>query len=92
MLTGITGTPNFPGGLGTWTIPKGSLKFEAGPGTDVPLEWATYYDASDQAGRSRLYGGIHISEDDLMGRTIGSECGKAAWALAQRYFAGTAGS
>ena len=55
-------------------------------------EWATYYDAADQAGRSRLWGGIHIEADDFTGRRLGSECGKAAWALAQRYYAGTAGS
>jgi hypothetical protein len=62
---------------------------EAGPTKDVTLEWATYYDAADQAGVSRLYGGIHISADDFTGRRIGSECGKAAWARAQEYFAGT---
>jgi hypothetical protein len=42
-----------------------------------------------QAGISRLYGGIHIRADDLTGRLAGAECGKAAWTLAQRYFAGT---
>ena len=56
----------------------------------MPLQWATYYDAADQAGISRLYGGIHIAADDFEGRTIGSQCGLAAWALAQRYYAGTA--
>ena len=54
------------------------------------LEWATYYDAADQAGRSRLWGGIHIEVDDLNGRRVGSECGKAAWTRAVSYFAGTA--
>ena len=57
---------------------------------DVTLEWATYYDAADQAGLSRIYGGIHIAADDFTGRRLGSECGKAAWALAQRYYAGHA--
>jgi Domain of unknown function (DUF6851) len=92
VMAGFTGSKWFPGGLGEWIIRKGSLKFEQGPSTDVPLQWASYFDASDQAGRSRLYGGIHITEDDLTGRMVGSECGKAAWALAQRYFAGTGGS
>ena len=92
VLTGFTGSPDFPGGLGEFTVAKGSLKFEQGPTTDVVLQWATYYDAADQAGRSRLYGGIHISVDDLTGRVVGSECGQAAWALAKRYYAGTAGS
>ena len=55
------------------------------------LQWATYYDAADQAGaQSRLWGGIHVAPDYLMGRTLGSTCGKDAWALAQRYFDGSA--
>ena len=57
----------------------------------MTLQWATYDDAADQAGISRLYGGIHIEADDLEGRTIGSTCGLEAWALAQRYYAGTIG-
>ena len=32
--------------------------------------------------------GIHVQADDFTGRQIGSQCGKAAWALAQRYYAG----
>jgi len=90
VLTGFTGSQFFPGGLSEWTIKAGSLKFEAGPTKDVALEWATYYDAADQAGLSRLYGGIHISADDLTGRRIGSQCGKDAWALAERYYSGQA--
>ncbi len=92
VLTGFTGSEYFPGGESGYTIPAGHLKFEKGPTTDIPLRWATYYDAADQAGRSRLWGGIHIEADDFTGRRLGSECGKAAWALAQRYYTGTAGS
>ena len=39
------------------------------------LQWATYYDAADQAGISRLYGGIHVEADDLRGRVMGAQCG-----------------
>jgi hypothetical protein len=92
VLTGFTGSEYFPGGSSGYTIPAGSLKFEKGPTTDIRLEWATYYDASDQAGQSRLWGGIHIQADDFVGRHLGSQCGKAAWALAQQYYDGTAGS
>ena len=91
VLTAITGSEYFPGGLATWTVSKGTFKFEAGPSSDVVLEWATYYDASDQAGQSRLYGGIHIAADDFSGRIVGSTCGKDAWSLAQRYYAGLIG-
>jgi len=92
VLVGFTGSEYFPGGESGYTIPAGSLKFEEGPTTPITLQWATYYDAADQAGRSRLWGGIHVETDDLTGRRLGSECGKAAWALAQRYYAGTTGS
>ncbi len=90
VLAAATGTPYFPGGLSSWDYPAGSLKFEKGPTHDVVLEWATYFDASDQAGISRIFGGIHIPADDFSGRRMGSECGKTAWALAERYYAGTA--
>ena len=59
---------------------------------DLDLQWATYFDASDQAGISRLYGGIHIPQDDVEGRVIGSQVGLAAWELARTYFDGTAES
>ena len=89
VLTAITGSEFFPGGLGSWPIPAGSLEFEAGPSEVVELQWATYFDAADQAGRSRLYGGIHVEVDDLRGRTMGAECGRAAWALAMRHYEGS---
>ncbi len=92
VMTAFTGSEYFPGGISGYTIPAGSLKFEQGPTTDIRLEWATYYDAADQAGQSRLYGGIHVAADDLAGREVGSICGRGAWEIAQRYYAGTAGS
>jgi hypothetical protein len=91
VLAGVTGSPFFPGGLGTFTAPSNRfLTFEQGPSQTVQLQWATFFDASDQAGNSRLYGGIHVSADDLTGRKIGAQCGRAALALARQYFEGTA--
>jgi len=90
VLTAFTGSEYFPGGVSGYTIEAGSLKFEKGPTTDIQLEWATYYDAADQAGQSRLLGGIHIAVDDFTGRIIGSQCGKEAFALALHYYDGTA--
>ncbi len=92
VLTAMTGSPYFPGGAGGPTVAAGSLHFERGPGADVHLAWATYRDAADQAGRSRLWGGIHIHADDVTGRRVGEACGVAAWARASSYFAGTVGS
>lgn len=86
VLTGFTGSPYFPEGLGEWTIPAGSLEFEAGPEADVVLQWASFADAADQAGLSRLYGGIHVRADDLAGRIMGESIGQAAWQRVQQYY------
>ena len=86
VLSAITGSEYFPGGLGEWRIEADWLKFEAGPSAPVTLQWATYMDASDQAGISRLYGGIHVRADDFQGRIIGAQIGEAAWDLARTHF------
>jgi hypothetical protein len=86
VLTAFTGSSYFPGGLYERPVPAGSLEIEHGPSDDVTLQWATYFDAADAAGVSRLYMGIHVSPDDFAGRRLGSQCGKAAWARAQRYY------
>jgi hypothetical protein len=88
VLAAMTGSPYFPGGFGSHPVPAGSLDFEFGPSEDVTLQWATYYDAADQAGISRLYGGIHVAPDDGPGRIMGSKIGKAAWVLASKYYDG----
>ena len=89
VMTAMTGSPFFPGGIGTFSATPGNLTFEQGPSQPIQLQWGTYYDAADQAGISRLFGGIHVSVDDLTGRRVGSQCGKGAWAMAQRYFDGS---
>ncbi len=90
VLTRITGSAYFPGGMGTFTAPRNQfLQFELGPSVDVELQWATYFDAADEAGISRIYGGIHVPADDGPGRIIGSQCGIEAWNLASKYFDGS---
>lgn len=90
VMTAFTGSEYFPGGLSEWRLPAGKLLHEEGPTRDVTLQWATYFDAADLAGVSRLIMGIHIEPDDLEGRRIGAICGLEAWARAQTYFAGAA--
>ena len=90
VLTAFTGSSYFPGGLYEVPVPRGALKIEQGPSRDLTLQWATYFDAADAAGSSRLWMGIHVLPDDLGGRRVGAQCGKAAWERAQRYFDGTA--
>lgn len=87
VMTAITGSPFFPGGLGSYTI--SSLINEQGPSEPVTLEWATYYDAADQIGISRIWGGIHPPADDFAGRRVGAQAGLGVWALAKKYFDGS---
>jgi len=90
VMTSFTGTEYFPGGMTSYTTKKGDLIHEEGPTQDTTIQWATYYDAADQAGISRLFMGIHVPADDLEGRKIGAICGKDAMARALRYYDGTA--
>ena len=74
------------------TLPAGSSKIEPGavPTTDLELSWATFGEASDQAGLSRRYGGIHFEQGDLDARLTGRAAARTAWAKVQTYLRGTA--
>jgi len=90
VLTALTGSEYFPGGMSSFQISANNfLVFEDGPSVDMTLEWATYRDASDQCSLSRIWGGIHPPADDLPGRLIGAQIGPAAFTLAQSYFDGS---
>ncbi|MCB9530339.1 MAG: vanadium-dependent haloperoxidase [Myxococcales bacterium] len=78
VMAEYTGSEWFPGGLHEYVARQNNyLVFETGPSVEVRLQWAKYYDASDQAGQSRLWGGIHIWPDDYIGRINGSNVGHA---------------
>lgn len=88
-LTAYTADPYFPGGLGEFVAPEhGYLVFESGPSVELHLQWATYRDAADQAGQSRLWGGIHLWPDDRIGRLNGEWVGMAASDLARDHWRG----
>jgi hypothetical protein len=87
LLTRFTGSAYFPGGLGEYPVKANALlQFEIGPSEAITLQWARYYDAADQAGISRLFGGIHTASDDFNGRIAGAEIGAAAFDKAFTYF------
>jgi hypothetical protein len=89
VLADFTGSDYFPGGIFEYEIPQGSgLDFEYGPSVPLKLQFATYFDASDQASISRIYGGIHPPADDFPGRRIGSIVGPDAFNRAMLLFAG----
>ncbi len=90
-LAAFTGSEFFPGGLGEAVAAQNDfLTFEMGPSEEIRLQWATYYDAADQAGQSRIYGGIHIVSDDFTARQAGSQLGIGAFDKAMTYFDGSA--
>src|SRR5439155_4880436 len=59
------------------------------PGVDTTISFATFSDAANQAGLSRLYGGIHFVDDNTSGQAIGLLLAQQAWAKAQMLFNGT---
>jgi hypothetical protein len=85
VLQCYTGSDNFGG---CTVVGKGSSLIEKGttPKQDITLEWATFTEAAEQAGMSRLYGGIHFSKANLDGQQLGKEVGKAAWERALSFF------
>ncbi len=90
MLTALTGSEYFPGGMSGFEITADQfLVFEDGPSIDMTLQWATYRDAADQCSLSRIWGGIHPPADDIPGRLIGEQIGVKAFALAEGYFSGS---
>lgn len=90
VMTLLTGSKFFPGGMGEFHAPKNEfLVFEEGPSVDLVLQWATYQDASDQCSLSRIWGGIHPPADDISGRLIGIELGPKVFNIAEKYFDGT---
>lgn len=83
LMTVLTGSSFFPGGMGEFFAGQNQyLVFEEGPSTDIDLQWATYQDASDQCSLSRIWGGIHAGYDDIPGRHIGMEMGPQAFQFA----------
>lgn len=90
VLTRMTGSAYFPGGLAVARIATdGSgfrLAFEFGPSAPFDLPYATYFDAADDAGVSRIFGGIHPAYDDFPARVLGSQVGLTAWQRANGLF------
>ena len=89
ILTQLTGSAYFPGGMSQFDIAANDfLVFENGPSVGMSLQWATYRDAADQCSLSRIWGGIHPPADDIPGRLIGAQIGPRAFTLAKSYFDG----
>ena len=87
VLLQYTGSDDFGASV---TFEPGESRFEPDitPTDSVTLEWDTFSEAADDAGISRLYGGIHFNEGDLNGRDLGREVGEAVFDMAQFYING----
>ncbi len=87
ILARFTGSDFFPGGMGVYTCEQNQfLVFEDGPSQTFDFQWATYYDAADNSGQSRILGGIHPSFDDYPGRVLGAQAANRAHARAMDLF------
>ena len=86
----FTGSDSFPNSA---VIRAGFSAVEPGvPATDITLSWPTFSAAADQAGISRLYGGIHFRLGDQEGRKLGRKVAAQAYALSRAYINGQAGN
>jgi hypothetical protein len=89
LLSMANGGDTFGGSI---TIKADSSKFESNtPAADVPLSWPTFSDASDEAGMSRRYGGIHFYSGDIHGRGVGRQVAQYVFSTAQNYINGYTG-
>jgi len=87
ILELATGSDNFGASV---TFEPGQSRFEPNftPQQDVTLAWDTFSEAADEAGLSRLYGGIHFEDGDLNGRTLGQDVATEVFEQAQFYIEG----
>jgi hypothetical protein len=91
LLSLANGGDTFGGSI---TIKQGSSKIEPNqniPAADVTLSWPTFSEASEEAGMSRRYGGIHFINGDLHGRSIGRQVAQYVYSKAQSYIRGSIG-
>lgn len=84
ILSCFTGSDDFNACA---TFKKGESVIEEGkPLNDVELRWSTFTEAAEQAGLSRLYGGIHFRKGNEDGLKLGEEVGRCVWEKALFYF------
>ncbi|MCC6991601.1 MAG: vanadium-dependent haloperoxidase [Acidobacteria bacterium] len=87
VLTAYTRSPLFGA---SYTFKAGTSTVEPGltPATDITLRWPTFYEAADEAGISRRYGGIHFESGDLASRAMGEAIGRQVWQKVQQLVGG----
>jgi hypothetical protein len=72
--------------LGQHLAMPGTMMFEEGPAVPVVLRWETFSEAAEEAGISRLYGGIHFQDGNLHGQQSGKRVGDLAYQVSELYW------
>jgi len=87
VLKSFTGSDRFGGSYKQ----ENKLKVEPtlAEAIGVVLQWETFTAAAQEAGESRLYGGIHFYEGNVAGLALGRKVGAQAYEKARRYWEGT---
>lgn len=86
VLRAFTGSDYF--GFST-TVPANFGRVEPGvPRVPTTISYGTFTAAANDAAMSRLYAGIHFSDDNSVGLVLGDLAGKQAWNKAQYLFDG----
>jgi hypothetical protein len=89
MLAQFNGSDTFGASV---IFGKGKSKFDPGtPTADVPITWATFSEAANDAGMSRRWGGIHFYTGDTHGRALGRQVAMNVWGKGQNYIKGYTG-
>ena len=85
VLKKYTGSDAF----GFFYVQNDVLRADPGePVKGVLLSWPTFSAAAREAGESRLYGGIHFYEGNVVGLDIGEKVDVAAFEHAQNLWSG----
>jgi hypothetical protein len=82
ILERLTGDAFVPGGLMNIFIEEkwtGVSFGESTPSEDVVLQYATYSDAADACGLSRIWGSVHSPMDDVGGQRVGRKVAEQVW-------------
>jgi hypothetical protein len=81
---------DMPGNVfgGSRTFPPCSSKIEPDcvPKEAVTLCWDTLQEAAEEAGMSRVYGGIHFDRGNEYGRQLGKDVAACVWEKGKYYF------
>lgn len=87
VLTSFSGDTTF--GAST-ILPAGGSNFDPTfPTTSMMLSWADFETAAQEAGLSRIYGGIHFQDGNSAGLDLGETAGSLAVDLAEQFATGT---